>query len=259
MPRELVITNDLVGSARAVFEAAMLASVRERGRFVVALAGGTTPLGLYRALADRRDLPWDATYVFWGDERFVPMNDPASNARATREALLDHVPVPADQVFAWPTPEGDAIPSDGRRGDDRVLVAQARAAAEAYAATLERVLGDTPTFDLQLLGLGADGHTASLFPGDATGSATALTLSTRPYGVEHVRLTLTAEALSRSRTVAFLVSGEAKRAALVATLQGGDARSYPARAVTALERMVWITDLPFPPYGRSAQRPGSAR
>src|SRR5690606_1314759 len=199
MPRELVITNDLTGSALAVFEAAMLASVRARGRFVVALAGGTTPLGAYRALADRHDLPWDATYVFWGDERFVPMNDPASNARAAREALLDHVPVPADQVFAWPTPDGEEDTTDAaggadadipRRDDDRVLLAKARAAAEAYAATLESVLGELPTFDLQLLGLGADGHTASLFPGDAAASAAAVALATRPYGVEHVRLSL---------------------------------------------------------------------
>jgi len=300
MARELLITNDLAESARTVFEATMLASVRERGRFVVCLAGGGTPLGAYRALAERRELPWDRTYVFWGDERFVPPTSPDSNARAARDALLRHVPVPADQVFAWPTPQEDDAraaadtavgtvarhdaenrhdrPRDAARGGDGALLTEARVAAETYAATLQRVLGDRPTFDLQLLGLGADGHTASLFPGD-TGALTttgagagtssdsspgavpteveptaSLTLATRPYGVEHVRLSLTANALSRSRTVVFLVSGEAKRAALVATLQGGDARSYPARAVTALERLVWITDLPFPPYGRSAYR-----
>ncbi|MFO7545137.1 MAG: 6-phosphogluconolactonase, partial [Trueperaceae bacterium] len=117
MPRELLITNELATSARAVFEAAMLASVRERDRFVVALSGGSTPIGLYRALADRRDLPWDKTLVFWGDERFVPRSDPDSNARAAREALLDHVPVPADQVFAWPSPEGDEDTADAVGGD----------------------------------------------------------------------------------------------------------------------------------------------
>ena len=207
----------------------MLRSVRERGRFVLALSGGSTPLGLYRALASRLELPWDHTLVFWGDERFVPHDHEDSNYRAAKEAFLDALPLPEHNLYPWPEPHSGL-------GLEQ--------AARKYAETLRATLGKTPTFDLQLLGLGEDGHTASLFPGTGATRAAGLTLAARPSGVAQPRLSLTAPALSRSRTVLFLVSGESKRAALRAALAGeGEFERYPARAVSALEQLMWLTDL----------------
>ena len=203
----------------------MIASVAAHGRFLVALAGGSTPLPMYRALAGRPDLPWQHTRVFWGDERFVPSGDPDSNAGAAFEALLSSVPVPEEQVFPWPhldSPE---------------------ASAEAYGRTLEGELGQDGAFDLTLLGLGSDAHTASLFPGTGAALQDGATLVVRPEG-ERVRLSLGAGLLGRSRTVAFLVQGEGKRAALEGTLAGeGELDRYPARAIGARERLVVFTDL----------------
>ncbi len=230
MTREITSTNDLTRSALRLFADEIERSVDARGRFVVALSGGSTPLGLYRALAERPELPWGQTLVFWGDERFVPHEHPDSTYRATREALLNALPIPAGNIHPWPAP------------DERVGLEQA---AEHYAGTLQEVLGDPPIFDLQLLGLGDDGHTASLFPGTSAVHAQGLTVASRPKSVKQPRLSLTASALSHSRAVVFLVSGENKREALRATLQGSnDEDRYPARAVSALERLVWLTDLP---------------
>ncbi len=219
--------DDVPRAAAELFEEVMRASVEARGRFVVTLSGGSTPLPCYRQLASRRGLPWRHTWVTWGDERFVPHDHPDSNAGAARKALLDSVPVPEAQVLAWPyleTPE---------------------ASAELHAARLREALGGEPVFDLSLLGLGADGHTASLFPGTGSALRDELTLSVRPSVTAQARLSLSAPALSRSRVVAFLVEGEGKRTALEATLAGeGDLDRYPARAISALERLWVLTDLP---------------
>ncbi len=225
---DIIHVPDVPAAALELFEQAMVTSVTASGRFVVALSGGSTPLPLYRALAERAELPWRQTWVFWGDERFVPRDHPDSNAGTAIAAFLADVPVPTEQLFPWPHLDGP------------------EASAAAYARDLERVLGEHGGFDLTLLGLGADGHTASLFPGTGAALRDEPTLVVRPPG-ERVRLSLGAGLLSRSRTVAFLVEGENKRAALEATLAGdGDLDRYPARAIQARDRLVVITDLELP-------------
>ena len=223
---DILRVDNVTSAALELFEQSMIEAVERQDRFVVALSGGSTPLPLYRALSERADLPWGSTWVLWGDERYVPPDHPESNAGAARKALLDAVPVPEAQVLPWPyldTPE---------------------ASAGAYAAALHAALGNDPGFDLTLLGLGADGHTASLFPGTGAVHETGLTLVVRPPDQARVRLSLSAPALCRSRHVAFLVQGEEKRAALEATLGGsGDLDRFPARAISARERLLVITDL----------------
>jgi 6-phosphogluconolactonase len=217
--------EDVAARAAALFTETMLASVRERGRFTTTLSGGSTPLPLYRLLAARPDLPWDRAHICIGDERFVTDTHEDSNFRAIRGALLDHVPVPPDQVHPWPI-EGDPARS-----------------AEAYREILDETLKGQP-FDLTLLGLGTDGHTAGIFPDTADIRASTATTWSEPSGVEHRRLSLTPRRLSESRTVAFLVSGEEKRAALDSLLAAEGARERtPARAITALERLLVITDV----------------
>lgn len=205
-------------------------AARARGRAVLCLAGGGTPLPAYRALAERRDLPWGRVWVAWGDERDVPPDHEDRNERAAREALLDRVPVPEDQLLTWPYVD-HADPQD---------------LADAYALRLRRALGDPDAdawFDLTLLGLGADAHTASLFPGTGATRAEGLATAVRPAGQPTARLTLTPRALSSSRRVWFLVAGEAKRDALEATLSGGDPERLPATAIRAREEMRVFSDL----------------
>lgn len=189
------LTNELV--ARIID--ACHHAVATRGRFVVALAGGRTPLAAYRRLAERRDLPWERVIVTWGDERLVPSDHPDRNERATRDALLDHVGIPSDQVLGWPdadTPE---------------------AIARGHAEALRAALGDPPRFDLVLLGLGADAHTASLFPGTGAVNATTLTAVVR-HPTLGTRLTLSASTLSRAERVIVSVAGADKHDALARTL-----------------------------------------
>jgi len=210
---------------------AIAADAAERGRVVLCLAGGSTPLPLYRRLAERRDLPWARVWIAWGDERNVPPDHADRNERHAREALLDRVPIPEDQVLPWPWVE-DADPQDE---------------ADAYALRLRRALGDpstAPWFDVTLLGLGSDAHTASLFPGTGAITADGLACAVRPGGSTYARLTLTPPALSASRRVWFLVQGEAKREALERTLAGaGGPDDLPARTICALEELRVYTDL----------------
>jgi 6-phosphogluconolactonase len=210
--------DDLEALARGAAEAVAGAAARavaEHGRFTIALAGGSTPRRLYALLADprapfRTRIPWGRVHVFFGDERHVPPNDPDSNYRLAREALLDHVrPGSVHRM----------------RGD----LPDAAAAAAAYEEELERFFGASaadgtpPTLDLVLLGLGPDGHTASLFPGSA-----ALEERRRWVAAPWItrlrahRLTLTLPVLDRAREVLFLVAGADKADALAQVLGGGD-------------------------------------
>lgn len=246
-------TDDIAGAALELFTESQLRAVRERGRFVAVLSGGSTPLPLYRALVHEtgvRDgagepLPWGATHLLWGDERFVPHSHPDSNFGAAREALLRHLPIPHENLHPWPTGGSGAFGDSS--GDSSGAPEGAPRVAEAYAGEIARLLRGEP-FDLTLLGLGDDAHTASLFPGTGAVHAEGDTVVSRPVGAPHERLSLSAARLSRSRTVAFLVAGAGKREALRATLAGtNDLDRFPARAITALDRLLVITDQEIDP------------
>jgi 6-phosphogluconolactonase len=174
--------------------AAAAQAIRERGRFVIVLAGGDTPRGVYRALAGAI-ADWPRWHVWFGDERCVPADDPERNSRMAAESLLDRVPVPPTQIHAIPAELG------ARRG------------ADDYARNLD----GTGRFDLVLLGLGEDGHTASLFPGHdwgetpASPAALAVTGSPKP---PPERVSLSAARLADARAVWFLVAGAGKRDAI---------------------------------------------
>ena len=186
-------------------------AVAERGRFAVAFSGGETPWLMLRALADE-DVPWDKVHILQVDERAVPASDPARNFADLHQYLLAHAAVPPANVHAMPVEEADL-----------------EAAAAQYACTLESVAGTPPVLDLVHLGLGSDGHTASLVPGDpALGVAGADVAVTGPYE-GHRRMTLTYPILNRARRILWLVIESGKAGAL-ARLRAGD-RSIPAGRV----------------------------
>jgi 6-phosphogluconolactonase len=234
---DIIICQDLGDlSRRAAAEFVRLAneSVSSSGRFVVALSGGSTPKGLYSLLSMpefRNQIPWPQVHFFWGDERCVPPDHPESNYRMVHEALLSKVPIPKDNVCRM---KGEINPQD---------------VADEYEETLRKFfqLSDEglPRFDLILLGLGADGHTASLFP-RSNALFESKRLVTAPYA-EHLkthRLTLTLPVLNRGANVFFLVAGKNKAAILRDVLQGkGGSESLPAAQVRPPGgRLVWFVD-----------------
>lgn len=205
--------------------------VRSTGRCSLVLSGGSTPRTLYGLLASRfRDqIPWAHVHVFWEDERYVPADDALSNYRMAREMLLDHVPCPAANVHPMPT-----------------NLSAPDAAARDYDATLRRYFaGRPPAFDLVLLGLGPEGHTASLFPGspaltETTRWVVAVTVSANPPS----RLTLTFPILNRAANAHFLVAGANKAQALYDVLTGtADPDTRPAAGVRLVSgTMIWWID-----------------
>jgi 6-phosphogluconolactonase len=202
------------------------AAISERGHFFVALSGGSTPRPVYALLAEEpfvSRVDWTRVHVFWGDERCVPPDHPDSNYRMASRALLDHVPIPAENVHRI---QGELLPQE---------------AALVYRAELREVLGDDRRFDLILLGMGTDGHTASLFPG-------AMALEERERDVVAVyvekrtawRVTLTLPLINAARHVMFLVSGAGK-APLLARVRAGD--PLPAALVQPEDgQLTWLVD-----------------
>lgn len=180
-----------------------------RATFSVALAGGTTPRRLYELLAGspfRSKIPWTRVHIFWGDERLVPYDHAESNFRLAHEALLSHVPVQRENIH----PISTQIPADQ--------------AAQAYEQALRAHFGrwGTPRFDLVLLGVGADGHTASLFPGSAALAEKERWVMPHSLGVNQpARVTLTLPIINNARRVHFLVTGKPKASALRAALETG--------------------------------------
>jgi len=202
-----------------------------QGRFAICLSGGSTPRRLYQLLADapyREAMPWERVHWFWGDERFVPWDHPDSNYRMAREAMLAHVPAPAQNIHGIVT-AGD--PAEAARAYERVLKSYYGAAALDPAR---------PLFDVELLGLGPDGHTASLFPGTKVLEERQRWVAEVVGAKPEVRITLTYPLLESARHTAFLVAGADKREPLTRVLAGD--RELPAARLHPVGELVWFVD-----------------
>jgi 6-phosphogluconolactonase len=232
--RTLTTPQELFAAAAEEVVRIAKEAISESGRFALALSGGSTPKSLYNLLATnaKNEMPWDRTYFFWSDERHVPPDNPESNYRMADETMLSKVPVAKANVLRIEAENPDAS-----------------AAALAYEQALQKFFaiepGQVPKFDLILLGLGPDGHTASLFPGTAAlQEKSRLVVSNWVAKFNTDRLTFTLPLLNAAHNVMFLVSGTDKATALQAVLEG-DAlgEQYPAKLVKPTDgKLIWLID-----------------
>jgi len=199
--------------AAALVAAEARAAVSARGAFVMAVSGGHTPWQMLRALAGE-DVPWDAVHVVQVDERVAPTGDPDRNLTHLRESLLEHAPLRAERIHAMPVESSNL-----------------QAACEQYALSLRAIAGSPPVLDLVHLGLGPDGHTASLVPGDPVLEINDADVALTGLYQGRRRMTLTYPILNRSRRVLWLVTGSDK-AGMLARLRVGDARIPAGRVRT---------------------------
>jgi 6-phosphogluconolactonase len=225
------ILPDPPALARHVAEWMTAAALAADGPFRVSLSGGSTPKALYGLLASdefRGRFPWQRVSWYWGDERFVPYDHPESNYRMTRETMLAKAPVPAENIHP--------VPADGTP----------ESAASRYEETLQKAYGATtldparPFFDVTLLGLGPDGHTASLLPGEPVLEERKRWVAAVSHGRPEVRITMTYPVIESSRRVAFLVAGREKAAILRDVRSGGS--QVPAARVRPVGKLFWFVD-----------------
>jgi len=220
--------------AQRVADWILALSQAQTGEFRICLSGGSTPQLLYQLLAQSpwiEAFPWARVHWFWGDERFVAAEDGASNYRMVKMALLDHAPIPATHIHPIPT-----------------HLERPTAAARAYEQELQQVYGakqltpDRYLFDVTLLGLGSDGHTASLFPGQAVLTEQEHWVGVSEPGLKPFvpRITLTYPALHSSRDTAFLICGAEKHTMLTALLAGDS--PYPAGQIHPQGQLHWFVD-----------------
>lgn len=228
MTAQLEVLIDPEALARRAAERVLAAAQATRGRFAIALSGGSTPRRLYQLLATA-PMPWERTHWFWGDERFVPPTDAASNYRMAREALLAQVPVAASQIHP--------IPTIGLTPDE---------SAAAYEITLKdfygaaELIAEQPLFDVVLLGLGTNGHTASLFPDKPVLEERDRWVGDMDDAEAGPRITLTYPALESARETLFLVAGADKKTVLHEVM-AGDQR-HPAARLKPRGALVFLAD-----------------
>lgn len=223
--------EELSFAAAGLTVSTMEAASTARGRCSLVLSGGTTPRRLHELLATRfsHDVPWKQVHVFWADERYVPHDHADSNYRMARETLLDHVPCPAHNIYPMPTHHADPD-----------------AAAQEYEATLRTFFaGQPPRFDLALLGIGDDGHTASLFPETpAMSERDRWVVAVRAPAQPPTRLTLTLPLLSGAARTCFLAAGAGKALEIERVRSGDDGGGrYPAVTIGRLgQDVTWFVD-----------------
>ncbi len=232
VPGELVTKADGASVARdaaARMAGAIRAALQARGRAIIALSGGNTPRDAYAALAKEPGLDWTKIDIFWVDERAVGPTDERSNYRWAKATLLDPARVPAERVHRMPSDAPDLA-----------------GAAKAYAQAIAQAVGsDQPAFDLVVLGVGDDGHTASLFPGDPTVDVIDRSVAAVPAQPgREARLTLTRPVIQHARRVLVMVVGAGKRAALArAWASDGDVHETPSRIIRdCVGAVTWIVD-----------------
>jgi 6-phosphogluconolactonase len=231
MEKQIIVSPDresLIDRALDLILERVKIALAERNSCSISLSGGSTPAPLYAALA-AQDLPWEKIHIFWGDERYVAPTHPDSNYGMTAKVWLDRVSLPAANIHPMPTDFPEPA-----------------TAASIYEGELQTYFGvkpgEFPSFDIILLGMGDDGHTASLFPHTA-----ALTIPDRLVTVGdkdgQPRLTFTAPLINHSRCVIFLVSGANKQPALAAVFAPtGDAATYPSRLIQPAGELFWLLD-----------------
>ena len=230
--------TDLAVVAQQLIAAAANVSISRRGFFRVALAGGSTPRAIYTALAAGANLNWERWQIFWSDERCVPPTSPDSNYRMAKETLLDPL-----------TRQGDAprmvVRLAGEGEPEAAAAAYERAVRETVPANPDSGAGDVPRFDLILLGMGADGHTASLFPHTAALAETErLVVANAVPKLDTTRLTFTFSLINAARRVLVLVAGADKAPALYQVLSGPrDPDLYPSQRLRPVDGTVtWLLD-----------------
>ena len=243
MSRPSVVVHrdgDLLAAATAArLVTALVDAQSARGSASLVLTGGRTGIAVLehvRATPARDAVDWTRVDLYWGDERFLPAGHPERNETQAREALLDHVPVPAERVHVME-------PSDGRFGDDP------EAAAEAYAEVLAAAArpeddGSVPSFDVCLLGVGEEGHVASIFPGspavaELERSVVAVRDCPKP---PPTRVSLTLPAIRAAQEVWLMTTGAAKAAAVAAALTGAGEDQLPAAGARGRRRTLWLLD-----------------
>ena len=206
--------------------------IKEKGSFTWALSGGSTPLQLYKLLATdayQKKLDWKNIYIFWSDERYVPFQSEENNSHQAKLALLDHIPIPQENIFTIPV----NLP--------------VKKAAKHYEETLKQFFKtDQPVFDLILLGMGSDGHTASLFPHtEILKEKEALVKSNYIEQVNRERITFTVPFINKAKKILFLISGAEKAATLQKVLSDKkQPQLYPAQLIKAAKKneLIWFAD-----------------
>jgi len=231
----LSTASDLESEAAEKIVAIAQAQIAAKDSFLLVLAGGTTPKGLYQLLAQepfRSQIAWEKVHIFWSDERFVPFEHPENNYRLAHETLLQHVPIPATQIHPIPTASADP-----------------QTAAQTYQQLVKQALKDNQnSFDLVILGMGEDGHTAALFPYHAalyvSNDCLVLAIANAPKPPSQ-RVSLTLGALNRAANIFLLVTGEAKAATLHEVWYGPDEpQRLPVQALKPSKgEVLWLVDM----------------
>jgi len=232
---EIIITDDptqLARRAAGIFMATAKDCVDQKGLFFIAISGGSTPRGMHKLLAEEpyfSGIPWSKIHIFWVDERCVAVNDPASNFGSAKKDFLDRIPIPSKQIHPMP---GDFPPEEG---------------AGKYQEEMKVIFQvngeDFPVFDLVFLGMGNDGHTASLFPGRRSVLASERWVVVVKGGSPDVyRLTLTYKLLNRAKRICFLVSGKHKALILKTVFENQDARLPAQKIQPEKGKVTWVLD-----------------